>query len=428
MRLLSVLLLCVLPQLLFSAKDSVLRNTNAVYEKNIKTVRLEQGQSGFNFPIIELDKGATLLLEFDEMSSERDYYQFTLIHCDAAWNTSNLQKSQYLQGQGYENIENIAFSNGTLTQFTHYSVVLPSDNVKPKLSGNYLLLVYRNFDESDIVFSRRLMVLDAKGRVDVKAIQSNQVELRPTHQQINFDFYLEKDYFMPKPYQDLKSVILRNGEWNSPISDLAPQFIAGNVFKYQYQTGNQFNGLNEYRFFDIRSFRMSTAGVKQRFNVSGQKHIVLITDQTRRFDRYFNWRDYNGRYLIFTNDIPLPSGSTTESDYCYVHFSVKSEEELKGKQVYIYGELSDWRRNEDFKMFYNADNQTYEAVVRLKQAYYNYVYAIYDPATGEWDTKHFEGAHSETENNYQVLMYHRNQTLNYDELIGYGLVNTQGKR
>jgi hypothetical protein len=79
-------------------------------------------------------------------------------------------------------------------------------------------------------------------------------------------------------------------------------------------------------------------------------------------------------------------------------------------------------------MYYNADNKTYEAVVRLKQAYYNYVYSVYDPATGDWDTKYFEGAHSETENNYQVLMYHKNQTMGYDELIGYGLVNTQGKR
>jgi len=25
-------------------------------------------------------------------------------------------------------------------------------------------------------------------------------------------------------------------------------------------------------------------------------------------------------------------------------------------------------------------------------------------------------------------MYHRNQTMNYDELIGYGLENTRGKR
>ena len=53
---------------------------------------------------------------------------------------------------------------------------------------------------------------------------------------------------------------------------------------------------------------------------------------------------------------------------------------------------------------------------------------VYDPADGSVDTRYFEGSHSETENNYMVLMYHRNQTMNYDELIGYGLENTRGKR
>lgn len=428
MKKLSAWILLSLPLLAWANKDSTLRYTNAVYEKNIRTVQLSQEASGFNFPIINLGSTGGISLEFDQLSSERDYFQYTLIHCDALWNPSNLQKSQYLQGQGYENIEDINFSTGTLMQFTHYKVAVPTANAMPRISGNYLLVVYRNFDESDIVLSRRIMLLDVKGRVDMTLIQSSQVELRPTHQQVNFNFVANDGYFMPKPYQDLKAVILRNGEWMTANTGLAPQFIAGNSYNYQYQTGNQFDGMNEYRFFDIRSFRQSTAGVKQRFNVANQKHIVLVNDLTRRFDRYANWADYNGRYLIYTRDIPMPSGSATETDYCFVHFSLKSDEELKGKEVYIYGELSDWRLQEDFRMFYNADNKTYEAVIPLKQAYYNYCYAVYDPATGVWETKYFEGAHSATENNYMVLMYHRNQTMGYDELIGYGLSNTQGKR
>ena len=40
----------------------------------------------------------------------------------------------------------------------------------------------------------------------------------------------------------------------------------------------------------------------------------------------------------------------------------------------------------------------------------------------------FEGAHSVSENNYMVLIYHRNPVLPYDELIGYGLNNSQPNR
>ena len=40
------------------------------------------------------------------------------------------------------------------------------------------------------------------------------------------------------------------------------------------------------------------------------------------------------------------------------------------------------------------------------------------------DYKTLEGSHSITENNYMVLIYHRNQAMPYDELIGYGLANS----
>jgi hypothetical protein len=170
---------------------------------------------------------------------------------------------------------------------------------------------------------------------------------------------------------------------------------------------------------------MSTANVKQRFNVSNQKHIVLVNEQTRRFDRYFNWPDYNGRFLFFNKDIPIPGGGSTESDYCFVHFSLKNSEELKGKKVYVYGELSDWRIQSDYQLFYNTESQSYEAVIPLKQAYYNYCYAVQDEKTGVVDYQYFEGSHSETENNYMVLLYHKNQTMGFDELIGYGLKNSR---
>jgi Domain of unknown function (DUF5103) len=411
-----------------NAADSTLRYENYIYEKDFRSVKLYQTNSGFNFPILMLNGGETLSLDFDQLTSEQDYYQYTLIHCNADWQPSGIAKTQTLSGMGFENINNAMFSSATLMQYTHYSITIPGENTTPKISGNYLLVLYRNFNDKDIVISRRIMVLDSKGGLDMNVIQSSQVELRPTHQEVDFSFVLNNSsYNIPNPYKDLKAVIIRNGEWMETISDLKPQFITGNTYNYNYQTGNQFEGMNEYRFFDIRSYRLSTAGVKQRFNVAGQKHIVLIVDQTRRFDRYSRWADYNGRYLLQNKDIPNAGNAPMESDYCFVHFSVKSEEELKNKKVYIYGELSDWRMMDDFQCYYNADNKTYEAVVPLKQAYYNYVYAVVDNVTGEVDTKPFEGSHCETENNYMVLMYHKNQTMGFDELIGYGLKNMYEK-
>lgn len=403
--------------------DSSLRYSNAIYESDIRTVRLYQKSSGFAFPILTLGGSDGLVLEFDQMRSERDFYQFTLIHCDANWLPSSLSRTQTLEGMGYDNIENASFSNGTLMQYTHYAVDIPGEQSKPKLSGNYLLVVYRNFNESVIVLSRRMMVLNSQGAVNINLSQSKQVELRSTHQQVNFGFVKSDAYFMPNAMQDVKAVILRNGEWMFDISDLKPMFIVGNELQYNHQLGNQMDGMNQYRFFDIRSFRSSTAGVRQRLNIANQKHVVLVNDKSRRFERYFNWADYNGRVLYDNKDLPLPAGTAFESDYCFVHFSVAADAELK-EAVYVYGEMSDWRILESHRMYYNSDARAYEAVVPLKQGYYNYVFGVRAADSGVLDFSQFEGQHSETENNYMVLIYHKNPAMGYDELVGYGLKNT----
>lgn len=233
---------------LMATTDSSIRYTNAIYESDIRTVRVYQKSSGFPFPILTLGSEDGLVLEFDQIRSERDFYQYTLIHCDAKWNPSNLSRTQILDGMGYDNIETANFSNGTLMQYTHYSVQVPGEQTKPKLSGNYLLLVYRNFNEADIVFSRRIMVLQSQGAVNIQLSQSKQVELRSTHQQVNFSFIKNDAYFMPNAMQDVKAVILRNGEWMYGIDDLKPMFIVGNEMQYNHQLGNQMDGMNQYRF------------------------------------------------------------------------------------------------------------------------------------------------------------------------------------
>ena len=416
-------LMCM-TQVALASTDSTLRFANAIYEDNVKSVRFVKTESGFNFPLYNLGSDKKLTLEFDQIKTERDFYQITLIHCDAYWRpTQGLVKTQYLEGQGYENIDDVGFSSGTLTNYTHYKVELPTENMMPKVSGNYILVVYRNFDEKDIVLSRRMMVLDIKGRIDMELFQSKQVDLRITHQQVNMTFVVNGDYYMPNPLQDIKTVVLRNGEWEYANFDMKPNVYFGQTFQYNQQLGNQFEGVNQYRFFDLRSLRMAMSGVSKRLNIANQKHVWLVQDKSRGMERYFNWADINGKVLYDNKDIPLPAGVILESDYCYVHFSLKAEREFENP-VYIYGEISDWRVMESHKLYWNPDAMMYEAVLPLKQGYYNYLYGVLDPATQKLSFMELEGNHAETENNYMTLIYHKNPNMGYDELIAYGLKNT----
>lgn len=419
-----LLVLCFQFYSVSATTDSSIRYTNAIYEGDIRSVVFENKSTGFNLPIISLGgSSVSLKLSFDQLTAERDYYQITLIHCDALWKPTMISRTQYLDGMGFQEIDNVQFASGTLTNFVHYEIELPTADMKPKLSGNYILLVYRNYDIEDIILSRRMMVLESKGNVQIDVNRSSQVEYRDQQQQVNFTFNKTSgSYFMPNPHNDLTSVILQNNDWSTSITNLKPQFIKGNSFQYKQMLGTQFWGNNEFRFFDIRSLQSAAAGVKKRENIGGQKHIWLISDRSRRNDAYANWKDYNGR--VYYDNRDMPSGIATGSDYCFVHFTLKSEE--RPEPIYIYGQLSDWEVNESFRMFYNEDKQQYEAIVLLRQGFYNYMYGVKSEEGLLFEP--FESSFAIAENNYAVLIYHRNQMMPYDQLIGYGLANSQPNR
>ena len=112
-----------------------------------------------------------------------------------------------------------------------------------------------------------------------------------------------------------------------------------------------------------------------------------------------------------------------DGDYALVHFYLKSDHELSGDGVYVFGELTDWQMKEKFKLEYDAGNGWYHKKVKLKQSYYNYEY-VTRSAEGKPEHLFTEGDHYETENDYDIFIYHKNQQYGYDELIGYQHINT----
>jgi hypothetical protein len=70
-------------------------------------------------------------------------------------------------------------------------------------------------------------------------------------------------------------------------------------------------------------------------------------------------------------------------------------------------------------MEYNYDEGQYEAMLFVKQGYYNYHYAFLEDGKTIADETVAEGNHFETRNEYSVLVYHRATGSRVDQLIGY---------
>jgi hypothetical protein len=395
---------------------------NVNYESSIKTVILSQAGSYERFPAIDLNSPQQMNLQFDELMPENDNYQFTFIHCTHDWKPSQLKPNEYIKGNLFENINDYSFSTTTFQVYTHYSVNFPSNEMKPKLSGNYILKVYRNFDENDIILTRRFMVVEDKFIITPSPKIATVAGERFTSQEIDFSVNMG-DNIVPNPLIDVKATIMQNLRWDNAIMDLKPRFINGKLLEYNYEEGNVFKGGNEFRSFDIRNLRFLSFNVRNKYVENNLKHAVLYRDATRVSQTYLQSIDFNGKMVVDNRDGGLKG--EIESDYAAVHFNYISDK--LQDDVYIFGELTNWQILDEFKMEWNEKSQEYEKQVMLKQAYYNYYYVTKDE-NGEASIQNTEGNHSNTENDYHILIYTKNQFMQYDELLGTVHCNSMTKK
>ena len=90
----------------------------------------------------------------------------------------------------------------------------------------------------------------------------------------------------------------------------------------------------------------------------------------------------------------------------------------------IMGALTNWQFTEEGRLTYNFQEKAYETIMYLKQGYYNYVYVFLEDGYPGADVTLMEGSHWDTENDYTIFVYHREEGTYYDQLIGLQFLNS----
>lgn len=391
---------------------------NMVYDSRVKTVYFVKQGTDDRYPIVTLNTNQQLELSFDILGNRNEYFQYTMVHCDASWNPTGLNQNEYIRGLTFDNLNDFKFSTNTYVKYVHYSVSLPNENMKPLIAGNYLVKIYRNFDEEDLVLTRRMMVLNSGVTVEGTVKPASLAQFRYTKQEINFTVSY-KGFTMPDPFRDVNVVIMQNFRWDNALRGLKPLFIRDNTLDYNYFDQTLFAGGNEFRFFDTRSLRQFSQNVRTKV-LDSLYHCYLQFDESRGSKQYFQYIDYDGKRVIANKD---GLNGAIDGDYSDITFYLLSTNQLD-QDVYVFGEFTDWKMLPEYKMFYNKNRMRYELDSRLKQGRYEYKYVTPD-ASGAPDESTFEGSHAQTENEYLILIYHKHIQYKYDELVGAQIIKTQ---
>ncbi|MBU0489261.1 MAG: DUF5103 domain-containing protein [Bacteroidetes bacterium] len=398
-----------------------LRYSDYVYSPDIHTVQLFKKGWELSAPIIVLNSDEQLELHFDQFGEDRKDYSWTVIQCNADWKPSVLQPHEYLETFTEDVLTDYDFSFNTLQKYVHYSLTFPNENIKISKSGNFLLIVYPPGEPDSPVLSRRFLILEESVTIEVNLRQATTPANRLTHQEV--DFVLKPGAVrITNPYDALKVVLVQNNCWENAITGLTPVHIREGELDYDYNGENAFPGYKEYRWFDTRSLRMLTDQIEKYDFADGKNIVDLKVDVTRTDKNHYSYSDLNGKFAI-RNKEGL-GDHLIEADYTLVNFRLFSPLPITFGSVFISGALTGWGFPKDAKMNYNYSTKCYECQLLLKQGYYSYMYLISAEKVSDSDTWYFEGSSSETENEYQIFVYYREDGTLYDKLIGYQKANS----
>jgi hypothetical protein len=394
--------------------------SDKIYTENIRTVQLHRSGWDLSYPIIELGGPERLSLSFDELSKQVKNYSWTIEHCDADWYPSGLVPDEYIRGFAHQPFQDYSLSFNTYVDYVHYRVDFPNEDLEILISGNYVIKVFEDYNEENLVLVRRFSVSESLASVSGRASRPLTDPYRLDGQQVNFMVNLGS-VTVNDPYSEIKVAIQQNNRWNMSIRKLKPLFVRGRELDYKHTSENTFKAGNEYRRLDIKSMRYMAEMVQNIDYQPPRYHVFLYSDQPRDNGRYFYNEDLNGRYYI---EVQEGRNRDTESDYVHVHFSLPMEVPFVDGEVYVSGALNNWEHNELNRMSYNYLNKAYELNLLLKQGYYNYEYAFIREDSKFPDATFLEGSYYETENDYVVYVYLSENTARYDRLIAFQVFNS----
>ena len=379
---------------------------------NIKTVSFVQNNQNI-VPIFQL--GDAFQLQFDDLYGNDASYFYEIVHCDYNWNPSDIQKRDYLQGFDNQRIQESSSSFNCLQIYTHYRLPFPNSTTQLKISGNYILKILN--EDKEVVFSRKFIVYENLVTVPIQIKRARTVTNLDTKHNLEFTIKSNVINFQ-NPLKNIKTVLLQNGKFNNAIKNISPQFTIGNDLVYKYDTPTQFWAGNEFLYFDNKEIRAASNTISR---VDSQKDIYssyLFTNEARANSNYYNNEDINGNFVIRRL---FAENSDVEADYAWVYFSLSAPLfRSSDGAIYVTGMFNNYALTAENKMEYNPEKAIYEKAILIKQGFTNFEYLAVKP-NGSIDSENaIDGNYFQTENEYTVLVYYKEDTDRFTRIIGKG--------
>ena len=383
-----------------------------IFGGNVRTLTLTIDDDPTLPPYLAFGGRQYIDIEWDEMSHDYKRYRYHIDHCDWDWNvTDDIFESDFLEGLNDQLIEDFEKSFNTTQIYTHYRLRVPSKEIRLRLSGNYRVLIYEEDEKDEPVLEARFCIYEREAGIMAQISSNTDIDFNDRHQQMTLSIgYGALSIFDPE--RDLKVIVMQNRRWDSRVEGLVPNIRRANGIEFTHNRNLIFPAGNEYHRFEILDVHRTATGVDRIEWFEPYYHATLFPAV---IDHAYSYsEDQNGVYVVRSSD---NYDDWTTAEYVVVHFFLETPR-LQGGDVYVSGWWSGQTFNPDCKMEYDDAHQYYHAAILLKQGYYSYEFVQKDGLM-----QRTMGSFFETENEYEVLVYYRQQGSRYDRLAGYSIMH-----
>ena len=392
-----------------------------IFDNNVRSLKVCLASNMYVPPVLMMNGDDQLLVNFDYIDYDVHYLRYSVTHCNADWQPSQLVESEYVSGFNYADIDDYAPSEATYVHYYNYQFTLPNADMEFLVSGNYLLSVYEQDDPSNILFQTRFSVCEGKVSVFPQVTSRTDIEYNNRFQQVSFDIRYKPNQ-IKDPYSEFTCIVTQNSREDNAVTVSRPTMVGVDHVTYDHNRDLIFSAGNEFRRFETVNAHNINMGVQTIRYYEPMYHAILMVDEPRNETQYLYDQTQFGRFTI--RNAEAFGESAVQADYMITHFTLNTLGKLNGGSVWLYGEFLQGYPASQVMMNYDAATGCYTADLLLKQGAYNYMYLWVPDGTSVGQTSRIEGDHYETVNEYLVKVYDRPMGERYDHFVGYGVTHS----
>jgi len=377
--------------------------------ERIRSIELFRTRPG-NPPVITLNSAETLTLRFDELANEVNSFTVRLRHYNSDWTESTLLSSFVNRG-----FEDAVITGGTPSVGQHpsyfsYSFTFPNRDFRMRVSGNFMLEVY-DYATREKLFSLPFFVKEDRGRLDASISEYFRNSRFPNHQ-VFAEYYFPS--FVSMPLIDIDVYIVQNQFWGRAKKATERDVSNPNFIRLHNTRDDGFSGRYEFRpllIDDIYSISRNVLEVRPdrdppliRLNYD----VIDLDRSPRSSPSYFFGQPRTGRNARYTE----------------VEFNLDRPDRISQDQpVYVIGSFSNWNLSPEQRLEFNREQNAFTGRFMIKEGRYDYRYVVLE--NDIVDELNLGAFFADTSQDYQVLVYFRDQQEQYDRLLQFGSIRSR---